>query len=395
MARDLSRWVVLTLLAGVGMLVLRSGMSDRGSSWLFPPRQLLTPARERALALAEDWRAAALRLRLHRYRSTVGAALAQRARAEEPSVTFLLEADSVTRASYTHVLDFGLADAWKGMGLGVTKVSVGLVMITSEQLRTEARGDPVSLRNLSSFLLPDSLDRRVCVRMVEVQATYLASVLKQGLLAPMLQGSLGPCAFYARFGAPGPRVRRWLDARGHDVALLPSWNRTPGGGQPFEIQPEQQAWIAHLLREGPWISVYALPFETIRCALGRVEACLARIRRGDSDSPNPIVPGRAAERWDLRQQQLIGADQLLARVLATAGPERFADFWTTTLPVDSALTLALGEPVGEWTARWQRNQVPFLRVGPAPRLASVLMGLLVSGVAVGTAMAIGRRREVR
>lgn len=387
MARDLSRWVVLTLLAGLGILVLRSGTSVREASWLFPPRQLLTPSRARALALADDWRAAALQLRLHGYRATVGTVLARRARAEEPSVDLLFEADSATRASHGSALDSALAHGWSGLGLGVTKVSVGLVVVTSEMLRAEVRGDPIGLRNLSSFLVPDSLDRRVCVRLVEMQTPHLASLLKQGALVPMLQGSLGPCAFYARFGAPGPRVRRWLDARGHDGAFLPNWNRAPG--------PGQQTWIADFLREGSWISLYALPFGTIRCALGRVDACLEQIRRGDNDHPGTGVVGRAAEGWDLRQMQLIGAEQLLARVLATAGPERFADFWTTTLPVDSALTLALGEPVGEWTARWQRSQLPFLHVGPAPRPGSVLMGLVVSIGAVGAAMAIGMRREVR
>lgn len=387
MARDLSRWVVLAILAGVGILVLRSELSGKGSSWLFPPRQLLTPARARALALADDWRVAALELRLHGYRTSTGEVLARRARADAPSVELVFEADSATRASYGRALDSALAHGWNRLGLGVTKVSVGLVIVTSEMFRAEVRGDPIGLRSLSSFLAPDSLNRRVCVRLVEMQTRHLAFRLTEGTLASTLQSSLGPCAFYARFGAPGPRVRGWLDARGHDVAFRPNWDR--------EFGPGEQSWVANLLREGSWTSLYALPFGTIRCALGRVDACLERIRRGDSDRPGLGVVGRAPAGWDLRQMGLIGADQLLTRVLHTAGPERFADFWTTALPVDSALTLALGEPVGQWTARWQRSQLPFLRVGPAPRLASVLMGLVLSGVAVGAAMAIGMRREVR
>jgi hypothetical protein len=202
-----------------------------------------------------------------------------------------------------------------------------------------------------------------------------------------LAAGLGPCAFYAAYGAPGKPVRRWLGHRGFDIAQLlpaPTDSTVP---RVFGYQPADRRWFYE------W--VYASPPAAVACLGGRPEGCRiavlagADVREVDVALPR-LVPGPS--RWR-RGQAMFEGGRYLADVAREAGPIRFQRFWTTSEPVEAALEVALASPVGEWTERWQRRFGPRLPLGPSIPASAVWLGLgLAAGAIAATAVAAQRRQ---
>ena len=94
-------------------------------------------------------------------------------------------------------------------------------------------------------------------------------------------------------------------------------------------------------------------------------------------------------------QDLVPGERYLSDVARDVGRDRFLGFWSSTLPVDTALALALKKPVGQWTAEWQRSYVPRLRLGAAAPLGAYLLALLLGALAVTSVAFTASRRQVR
>ena len=60
----------------------------------------------------------------------------------------------------------------------------------------------------------------------------------------------------------------------------------------------------------------------------------------------------------------------------------------------SAFAAAFGEPLGDWTRRWQGAMLPELQVGPGVRGGAAGLGLLIAGLAVLAALVFVGRRQV-
>jgi hypothetical protein len=100
------------------------------------------------------------------------------------------------------------------------------------------------------------------------------------------------------------------------------------------------------------------------------------------------------DRWWVGQS-LIPGERYLADVAAAIGRERFRRFWNSPLPVDTSLTLALGQPIGDWTVGWERRFSRPLPLGAAAPLGGTLLALLISATAVTLAAMAASRRQVR
>jgi hypothetical protein len=98
--------------------------------------------------------------------------------------------------------------------------------------------------------------------------------------------------------------------------------------------------------------------------------------------------------WRFTRQPITGGDHFLSAVLRQVGPRRFEEFWRTSLPIDSALTTALGAPVGEWTAQWQRQVAEPPHPGPALRWSELLVCVVTGALALGTLLWNVRFRSV-
>jgi hypothetical protein len=284
-----------------------------------------------------------------------------------------------------------LDSSWARLGIGVSKVSVAVVLgrrspVRPSPIMVDASGGDVA------YVLPDSTDRSTCI--VTARLPYFAQsrrYMRQDQLLYWAGTTLGPCAFYARFGVPSRRVQQWLGRRSFDVAVSARWFAASRTDRmlPFLL-------LDYRTRGWWWGGIYSYPFSTVACFAGRKAVCRRDLAGGDAgpDGPLPgiVVP---SDPWDVRKIRLIGAESFLSDVARAVGEDRFQEFWTTSLPVDSALTLALHRPVGEWTVAWQRRVSPAPPLGAAVHPLDAVLGIALALLLVGLAMLGQNRREVR
>ncbi len=396
MARPLVRWLGATLL----------GCAVLGTVYL-PPRGIPTWARSfrpevpadnasriRARRLASEWREANAELQERRYRERVRAAVAGREAAGRAGPVILVEGPDSFRTRTEPLLQEGLDSVWARLGIGESKITVAV--LARDPLEQSLPGRLARFSESVygiTFILPDTSDRGICLTQAR-HPNWLRTrnyPPRRSLLS-WSASVLGPCAFYARFGMPSHRLEQWLAARRFDLALMPGWDdgRTRAA---FLMDPDDapETWRWFMQH---W--VYSYPRVVAACYAGRAEACRRAVATGDfaqgGPRPRVVVP---RDQWDPGKQLLLGSDRFLSLVMSQAGPERFQEFWTTSLPVDSALTVALGEPVGDFTVRLQRAIGPAPHFGAAPRPLDAALGLAFAALVVGLVVVAQRRREVR
>jgi hypothetical protein len=391
MARELKWWIAAALL---GCTVLGFVyLPPRAAPLLWrrfhePPPP--TPYRLRVQELAAAWRKSAVELRLLEYRERLRPELERRRALEVPGPAVIVDWPDAASKDLPRYVASALDSAWTRLGLGVTKVSVGVVAAFGAP--EPDRGQPSLPPSMTVYLLPDSSDRNTCL--VFLQGFHWArrlhalprSAPRDPRFEAFMQNVLGPCAFYAAFGSPGREIRRWLGARRFDLALYPRWESQPAGGpDDYVMLDRRQPWF--------WMQVYQYPPDAIGCLAGRRDGCRTAVLTGagTTEPPSRIV---TTERW-WWHQALVGGDYYLADVVRTVGHERFRRFWGSELPVDTALAAALRTPVGDWTREWQASLVPPIRLGPTVPPSSALLGLLLAAVAMTTVLRTVSRREVR
>jgi hypothetical protein len=386
MARELRWWIAGPMLVCAGLAIVY--LPPRGAAWPREPRvdrEAPNPYRLRERDLAHRLRDDETALRLLEYRERLRPELDRRRMEGIPGPTALVIGDSLPEAVRHQIarkLDTVWDHVWRHLGLGVTKVSVGVVL--------EASPGQQPTRWIA-YLLPDSSDRTTCVALLP--ATYSPRSLLTDSLANALQVpdwlgiGLGPCAFYAAFGNPGRGVARWLSARRYDLALDSDWSDTT-------VTPSVPWWLSpNLNPEAFWEVTHRLPPNGLGCLAGRVASCRAAVL-GNAQATDSVRRFLANDRWQ-RRPTLFGDDHYLADVRRAIGPERFRDFWNSELPVDTALTAALRMPIGEWTRRWEARAAPVVRLGPSAPPQSVLLALLLGLAAIGWVVRSVGRREVR
>jgi hypothetical protein len=392
MARGLIRWLGATLLACVIIAVV--SLRPHRTAPPVPAGMQPTPVsaeRARAQELAAEWQSAELQLRFVEARRQIEPELARRSTMELPSIAAVVRGpDSLVRLA-APLVEAALDSVWRDLGLGTTKIAVGVVVDVSARGGKAPAGTPFGEGlpgGRDTYLLPDSTDRGVCLLTVVVPNFSLPNYTI-ARLHESLKGSLGPCAFYARYGTPGARVRNWLSGRRFDLALSPSWDDDAAQGLAGYLSDMSGSrWW--------WPIIYSFPPRTVACLGSRLAACRQAVTDSDDGQQRtplrPLIPGAP---WDFKQIRLVGGDHFLADVARTVGDDRFIEFWNTTLPIDSALSLALRQPIGEWTVNWERTRIPTLPLSPVLRLHELLPGLLLVGLALLLVVALVRRREVR
>jgi hypothetical protein len=202
---------------------------------------------------------------------------------------------------------------------------------------------------------------------------------------------LGPCLFWARYGAPGADIAKWLDKGGYRFADAPA-------DYVLDDLDEPRARRAIFgLRRGWYID----PFSGDRCLAGHEGACAkavldtvpVRWRRGREalpDSPPTFV------REDYGNVVFGSLDPaMLAQLERRFGADAFGRFWQSSDAVEPAFLAAFGISLDEWVREWARAYYGAEPVGPRVRLTTVLLSLLSIGILLGIAVGIVQRREVR
>jgi len=353
----------------------RGGVHVRGIVFTAP--RPLTAARLRAQALGAEWRSASAQVRVAEALAERSAEIGHLRQDATGLVLLILGPDSLVRRARLAVATV-LDTVWRRLGLSETKVAVVFVL--------DLAAAPGSER---TYVFPDSTDRTACAVWQSGGWWIRAGrPLPSGAnFGAWLQNALGPCAFYAAFGSPGRPVRRWLGERNFDLTLYPVWTPTDRPNSTERSRFGPRGWW--------WDAVYRSPPATVGCLGGRPLACRAAVLRDATNTDDSVPRVVMTEgRWWLGQS-LIPGERYLADVAAEVGPERFLRFWNSPLPVDTALTLALGEPIGDWTARWERRFSRPLPLGPAAPLGATALALLVAAIAVALAALGASRRQVR
>ncbi len=389
---SLKRWVLVGL---VGCLALAlaylppRGAKSSGKSPFVGQSLQGTPARQRAQALAEEWRNADAALRLLEDRQS---AKRDSLRAG-PTIIFrgvTLPPDAVRNVET--VMD----SVWRGLGLAETKVRVTLVI---ELQRPNGSADsPTPLQDRLAYLAPDSAHRTTCMAYLPAGSYWTLFILGKrdarhegfGRFAQWLQAALGPCAFYAAYGTPGRPVQSWLAARNWDIGLYLGSHGV--AGERFSsltlMGDPRYPWF--------WDGVYSFPPATVACLAGRPSGCRAAVLVGAAEERTIPIPNfvLVERRW-WRTQHLLPGERYLGDIARTVGRDRFLSFWTSGQPVDTALALALKRPVGEWTADWERGFVRPIRLGPTPPLGAVVIAVAIAVLVLTVVAATASRRQVR
>ncbi|HEY6158541.1 MAG TPA: hypothetical protein VIV88_13870 [Gemmatimonadales bacterium] len=386
MARELRWW-----LAGafVACAVLAVGyLSPRGAAPAATAQSRQrepTAPRLRARRLAERWRAADLAVRLAVYRRRLEPELARRRETDQPGPALLVEAPDTVPAFTKALVAPALDTVWRELGLGVSKVAVGVVVDFWRIPRTGTDSTPKVPAGSVGYLLPDSIDRATCIALIPAWF-WMRGRTRQ--LEDWLRRGLGPCAFFARWGVPGKPVRLWMARRHYDLASVPSWG-------PQRSEPPEASWMMNRNTGWFWAAVYGHPIAAIGCLAGRAPSCRTAVLAGAGDAFADSLPRLldATVQW-WREERLVQGRQYLGDVAREVGYDRFLRFWNSTEPVDTALAAALRMPVGKWTARWQRRFLPRLPLGAAAPLSAAVLGILLGGAAVALVARGAMRRQV-
>jgi hypothetical protein len=388
MARELRWWIAGTLLACAGLASVYT--PPRGANWPGAHRaepEPPSPFRFRERYLAHKLREVETEVRLLEYRDRLRPEFDRRLAAGIPAPASLIVGLDPLPESTRRLVAREVDAAWRSLGLGVTKVSVGVVLELPPGTQ-QARW--------MLYLLPDSSDRTSCIALLP--ATYWRRSLTSDSLPndlrfrTWLQRGLGPCAFFAAFGNPGRGVARWLSQRHYDLALDPAWATVNDlGAGPWWMFPGPNRPVD--FESLFWTMAHHLPANAVGCLAGRAPSCQVAVL-GITPLTDTVRRFVANDLW-MRNPSLLGDDHYLADVYRAIGQERFREFWNSEMPVDTALAAALRAPVGDWTLRWERRSAPRVRLGPAAPLPSVLLGLLLAAVAVGSVARLVYGREVR
>jgi hypothetical protein len=393
-ARPVTVWLGATLLACA--VCAAAYLPPRGlPRWAWTVRTVSlgdNQSRVRARRLADEWLEVNAALQALRLRSQVTAAVAARREAESAGPVLLVEGADTFSIRVRPLMQAGLDSLWSRLQIGESKIAVAVMVRDPFRQEHPVRLERSSMARGLSFILPDTSDRTTCLVQARLPLWLRGRrYFAQSDLVSWAASVLGPCAFYARFGMPSPRVEQWLARRQFDLAMVPiwGWSRRTSSGVWEPDDPEiRDRWWSYQL--------YSFPRATAACFAGRPDACRRSLTESDrgAEGPRPRVVA-PRDQWGSSRVLLIGADQFLSEVVTQAGPERFQEFWTTSLPVDSALTLALGEPVGEFTVRYQRGIGPSPRFGAATTPLDASLGLAFALLVGWLTMAAQVRREVR
>ena len=220
------------------------------------------------------------------------------------------------------------------------------------------------------YALPEITDGERCVVLVRIRTSALAQ------LANLRDRSLlGPCAYFAAFGKPGPAVHRWLEATNYRAVRAPDWDR-PRAPAVDEV------------------ALYTLNPEASRCLTGQPGSCGRVLRRDAAPGVTArVVDGNSSGESIKHRTLLLGeaSPRFLADAVREFGRPRFSQFWTSRAPLDSAFAAAANVSLDEWTVRWLERSY-----GKPQRLAAVrLHDVLWLAVLFPLVVLIAARRRER
>ena len=263
---------------------------------------------------------------------------------------------------------------------------------------------------LTSFaILPSARTADVCttVAIVFPRDSTLTTYERKYWRDTPFDGAAGPCWFLARFGAPGPEVKAWLDARYWDVAA-----GVPPHDRPLVYSSRDLAGAGVLDRVFGNVAVnfYRESVTLEGCAGRRPELCgeyFLRTKYPPGLLPDGIVgndgftnnlyyrsEGYASMGGTLGVPRA-ASQALLAMMVDDLGPVRFAEFWASPAPVAEAFESVAGMSLGDWYRMQLRSQMAEAGISQPREATSWPSALGILALALGTVLWRAGRRQVR
>jgi hypothetical protein len=207
---------------------------------------------------------------------------------------------------------------------------------------------------------------------------------------------LGPCAYYATFGMPGPSIREWLRNRGALLALGGSWTQT-------SAVPDRARYGFYLDTDpfypDPPHDFFIFSNRGVNCLVGGEDACESAIldrnlQTGHLAAGSAVRAGYSLGPIAQRNGSEFGGreTELLADMVRSLGRARFEQFWTSSAPVAQAFQQASGMRLGEWVSSWASQSVEPYDPGPRIRAESLIGALAISIGCIVIAVVAARRR---
>lgn len=308
--------------------------------------------------------------------------------------------DRIARA-----LEGSLRQQWVSQNVGARyPVTVAVV----EDISRYNHGLPMatSVYPVSSYpFLPDAghPDCQVLVR-VRVplwgDSRWMRNLAHDGLASrAAARTMLSACALYATFGPPGPGIEQWL--RGTDWSFAQSVDWTRKSIPWIESIQYGDTALASVtgLESATWMLRSQLAPDAAACMAGNPSRCARALLTWPA-------PAFVDTTWQTHVAGVesfsaygpmwgwnahLGPTQgLILSDLANAlGRERFAEFWASALPPDSAYAAVTHASLGDWLVGWAQRtygrEVAGPWIPPQARLAGVVVVLLGLGVAMGFA----------
>lgn len=382
MALSPRHWVLATVLACAGIAVAYlppkqvprslyeySGPYNYSGTWTASPERIRERWTQTQLEIATQHLSAA------RSRDSLLRSLARLPRPARSAATPLLFQESIARSAQL-AIRATLDTVWAS--LQPTRPEMRVVVIVETRERWPAH-----------YMLPSGTDGTTCVAVLRLPFNLRWAIRGERPradtvpLQPWLKEHLGPCAYYAAFGKPGPHVGAWLRTRGYDLAYAIDWE--PGTGD--DSAPRRIA-----LAQTRWTITWNASFDFLACAEGDEARCVTALHK-----PPPGWERSASEPnvvWYRWWSDLYDGSRYFSDLVRGAGRERFARFWRSPDPVDSAFDGAFGTSLGQWTARWARRRTGGIIVPPKVDPRSALGGLALAGAVMALLLVYTARRQV-
>lgn len=213
---------------------------------------------------------------------------------------------------------------------------------------------------------------------------------------------LAPCRWQAAFGTPSDSIATWLARQSWITAYpvrfwLSRWGELEViARRRTQVLADTGAWGDSTSALVEWATWWGA-VDAAGCYRGRTDSCLRvfrsperwgwQARTAAAEAPLPAIRGRRVAGGLL----LAG---LLDDVLAAVGPERFHAFWTSDLAPDSALAVALQQPLEPWLMARVERRLGGFRSPPKLPLGTAAMSLVLTGLFVGAAVLGNSRRRM-
>lgn len=191
-------------------------------------------------------------------------------------------------------------------------------------------------------------------------------------------GLVGQCHFYARYGAPGPGIQKWMDQAG---ARYFARQRAARNFREIRLRDLSREEIARFRQQ--------VPLRGLKCLRGQRDVCAESVASLEMTQTEleQFHPMTGVPRL------MFGEGALLAKVEEDFGPERFERFWRSELPFQEAFEQTFDVQLGDWVYDWVQP-LGHLRAGARLNAVSILLTLLLVGAVAGGALVAAQNRRI-